>query len=152
MQEYWSELPFPSPKHSMKSFILTHKLTILDPSLLHVNSGHHLQSFPFSPRNYYLLGRCASNEFSESVYLGTSLFCLHLWRVVLLDIEVLVDGFFSQHLENTTPFLATHSSILAWKISWIKESGGLQSMGSQRVRHNWATNTHFHWFKWQVSS
>ena len=32
--------------------------------------------------------------------------------------------------------MATHSSILAWKISWTEEPGGLQSMGSQRVRHN----------------
>ena len=32
--------------------------------------------------------------------------------------------------------LATHSSILAWRILWIDEPGGLQSMGSQRVRHN----------------
>ena len=29
--------------------------------------------------------------------------------------------------------MATHSSILAWKISWTQEAGGLQSMGSQRV-------------------
>jgi len=32
--------------------------------------------------------------------------------------------------------MATHSNILAWKISWIKELGELQSMGSQRVRHD----------------
>ena len=31
--------------------------------------------------------------------------------------------------------MATHSSILAWKIPWSEEPGGLQSMGSQRVRH-----------------
>ena len=31
---------------------------------------------------------------------------------------------------------ATHSSILAWKIPWTEESGGLQSMGLQRVRHD----------------
>ena len=37
--------------------------------------------------------------------------------------------------------MATHSSILAWKISWTEESGGLHSMGSQRVGHDWATNT-----------
>ena len=37
--------------------------------------------------------------------------------------------------------METHSSILAWRISWSEEPGGLQSMGSQRVRHNWATNT-----------
>ena len=35
--------------------------------------------------------------------------------------------------------IATHSSILAWKIPWTKEPGGLRSMGSQRVRHNLAT-------------
>ena len=32
--------------------------------------------------------------------------------------------------------MATHSNILAWKISWTEEPGGLQSMGSQRVGHN----------------
>ena len=34
--------------------------------------------------------------------------------------------------------MATHFSILAWKIPWTEEPGGLQSMGSQTVRHNWA--------------
>ena len=38
--------------------------------------------------------------------------------------------------------MATHSSILAWKISWREEPGGLQSMGLQRVGHNWVTNTY----------
>ena len=32
--------------------------------------------------------------------------------------------------------MAIHSSIVAWKIPWIEESGGLQSMGSQRVGHD----------------
>ena len=32
--------------------------------------------------------------------------------------------------------MATHSSILAWKIPWTETPGGLQSMGSQRVRHD----------------
>ena len=32
--------------------------------------------------------------------------------------------------------MATHSSILVWKIPWTEEPGGLQSMGSQRVRHH----------------
>ena len=32
--------------------------------------------------------------------------------------------------------MATHSSMLAWRISWIEEPGRLQSMGSQRVRHD----------------
>ena len=32
--------------------------------------------------------------------------------------------------------MATHSSILAWRILWTEEPGGLQSMGSQSIRHN----------------
>ena len=32
--------------------------------------------------------------------------------------------------------MATHSSILGWRIPWTEEPGGLQSMGSQRVGHN----------------
>ena len=36
--------------------------------------------------------------------------------------------------------MATHSSILAWKIPWMEESGRLQSMGSQTVGHNRVTS------------
>ena len=36
--------------------------------------------------------------------------------------------------------MATHSSTLAWKILWTEEPGRLRSMGSQRVRHDWATS------------
>ena len=35
--------------------------------------------------------------------------------------------------------MATHSSILAWEIPWTEEPGGLESMGSQRVRHDLVT-------------
>ena len=59
-----------------------------------------------------------------------------------------------------TPYLcqekamAPHSSTLAWKIPWTEEPGGLQSMGSLRVGHDWATSlslfTSMHWRrKWQ---
>ena len=34
--------------------------------------------------------------------------------------------------------METHSSILAWKIPWTEEPGGLRSVWSQRVRHDWA--------------
>ena len=39
--------------------------------------------------------------------------------------------------------MATHSSILAWRIPWMEEPGGLQSMGLQSVGHNWASSLHF---------
>ena len=45
--------------------------------------------------------------------------------------------------------MAAHFSILAWEIPWEEEPGRLQSMGSQRVGHNWATNT-FIWTKGKV--
>ena len=49
---------------------------------------------------------------------------------------------------------ATHSSSLVWKIPWTEEPGGLQSVGSLKVSHNWATSlslfTFMHWRrKWQ---
>ena len=37
--------------------------------------------------------------------------------------------------------MATHSSIVVWRIPWTEEPGGLQSMGSQRVGHDRANNT-----------
>ena len=37
--------------------------------------------------------------------------------------------------------MATHSSILAWRVPWTNDSEELQSMGSQRIEHNWAINT-----------
>ena len=38
--------------------------------------------------------------------------------------------------------MATHPSIISWKIPWAEEPGRLQAMGSQRVGHNRGTNTH----------
>ena len=37
--------------------------------------------------------------------------------------------------------MAIHSSVLTWRIPWTEEPGGLQSMKSQRVGHNWAADT-----------
>ena len=55
---------------------------------------------------------------------------------------------------NLEKAMATHSSTLAWKIPWTEEPGRLQSMGSWRVGHDWATSlslfTFMHWRrKWQ---
>ena len=52
------------------------------------------------------------------------------------------------------PLKSSHSSTLAWKIPWREEPGGLQSMGSLRVGHDWVTSlslfTLMHWRrKWQ---
>ena len=47
-----------------------------------------------------------------------------------------LDGKYPQEKE-----MATHFSILAWRIPWTEECGALQSMGFQRGGHSWATNT-----------
>ena len=47
----------------------------------------------------------------------------------------------TQHTHIMGKDMATHSSILAWRIPWREEPGRLQSMGLQRVGHNWMTNT-----------
>ena len=53
--------------------------------------------------------------------------------------------------------VARHSSTLAWKIPWMKEAGGLQSMGLLRVRYDWVTSLSLfifmHWRrKWQPNT
>ena len=45
------------------------------------------------------------------------------------------------HEEPLEKGMATHFSILAWEIPWTEEAGGLQSTGSQRLGHDWVTNT-----------
>ena len=44
--------------------------------------------------------------------------------------------------------MGIHSSILAWRIPWTEKPGGLQSLGWQRVRHDWVTNTGRDFIEW----
>ena len=64
------------------------------------------------------------------------MFALDLYseHLVCLDFSVLS---LSRLMEKA---MAPHSSTLAWKIPWTEEPGGLQSMGFQRVGHDWATS------------
>ena len=48
----------------------------------------------------------------------------------------LSDFTFTFHFHALEKEMATHSSILAWRIPWTEELGGLQSMGSQRIGHD----------------
>ena len=69
----------------------------------------------------------------------------------------LSDFTFSFHFYALEKEMATHCSVLAWKIPWTEEPGGLQSMGSLRVGQDWATSlsvfTFMHWRrKWQPTT
>ena len=49
--------------------------------------------------------------------------------------------------------MATHSSVLAWRIPWAEEPGGLQSMGLHRVEHDWSHLAHMqYWVAQKVHS
>ena len=61
------------------------------------------------------------NSSNSNINNGSHLLITPLWQAVYISLE---------------KEMATHSSILAWKIPWTEEPGGLQSMESQRVRHD----------------
>ena len=86
---------------------------------------------------------------------GSSVFCkpsLYTWnfsvhillKPILKDFECWLASIW-----NAEKAIAPHSSALAWKIPWTEEPGRLQSMGSLRVRQDWATSlslfTFMHW-------
>ena len=70
----------------------------------------------------------------------------HYTLILLLKCSCLSCPMLFWHMQY---LLAPHSSTLAWKIPWTEEPGGLQSMGSLGVGHNWATSlslfTFMHW-------
>ena len=87
------------------------------------------------------------NSFSNALYshdMSESLLCEEklLWS---LQIKATLDS----PSKTREQAVATHSSTLAWKIPWMEEPGRLQSMGSQRVGHDWVTSlslfTFMHW-------
>ena len=84
--------------------------------------------------------------------------------ITLLMLPISMETICPQNFQSQFVFLSSslylekamgpHSSTLAWKIPWMEEPGRLQSMGSLRVRHDWATSlslfTFMHWRrKWQ---
>ena len=81
----------------------------------------------------------------------------HIYIFYKIDACILVLKFIWLWITHLTEkAMAPHSSTLAWKIPWTEEPGRLQSMGSRRVGHNWATSlslfTFMHWRrKWQPS-
>ena len=74
--------------------------------------------------------RQGSNTFAQS---GKSLDACDLQKLTAIRI-VTDQGFWQEKA------MAPHSSTLAWKIPWTEEPRGLQSLGSQRVGHDWATS------------
>ena len=92
-------------------------------------------------------------------------YCFCFMFYVLFYVFLILNLFFNSRiiaLQNFAGFcqtstekaLAPHSSTLAWKIPWVEKPGRLQSMGSLRVAHDWATSLSLFLFmywrrKWQ---
>ena len=121
-------------------------------------------------RNLYNTYFCINSRSGISIY-------IHIYIYIYICIFQLLMGFsYLPMLETVVPLypladnvkkyiwqsifsllekaMAPHSSTLAWKIPWTAEPGRLQSMGSLRVGHDWATSlslfTFTHWRrKWQ---
>ena len=80
--------------------------------------------------------------------------CIYINVCKHVNIYSILTCFYGIYTLYSEKAMATHCSTLAWKIPWTEEPGRLQSTGSQRVRHDWATSvslfTFMHWRrKWQ---
>ena len=118
-QEHWSGLPFPSPMHERKSEseVTQSCSTLSDP-------------MDCSPP-----GSSVHEIFQARVLeWGAIAFSTETSLLLLLShfSHVIANG----RISFFKVAMAPHSSTLAWKIPWMEEPGRLQSMGSQRVRHD----------------
>ena len=109
---------------------------------------------------FYSLVYCQTSQTSDTILcLSVFVWLISLSRISFNYVHVAANDKTSFFLWlSSIPLLekamAPHSSTLAWKIPWTEGPGGLQSMGSRRVGHNWATSlslfTFMHWRrKWQ---
>ena len=105
---------------------------------LNITTNKHSVKRPVTQKNNYQFWSViwSGKEFAwnarEGLYCRRCVFNPRVWK---------------DPLEKET---ATHSSILAWRIPQTEETGGLQSMGLQRVRHDWA-HTHSHEIKYTLT-
>ena len=124
-QEYWSGLPFPSPGN------------LLNPGIKPGSPALWADTLPFElPGKTYDLGN-AGNLISGSSSFSKSNLDIWSFLVHIMQKTWVQSLGWGDPLEKEA---AIHSSTIAWKIPWTEEPGSLQSMGSQRVGHDWATS------------
>ena len=104
--------------------------------------------YPVIPIPFAVIFHCLLSEFLSPIFCNLKM----MWLCVGFSAERLAYLVYFESLREKA--MATHSSTLAWKIPWTEEPGRLQSMGSRRVGHDWATSlllfTFMHWRrKWQ---
>ena len=97
-----------------------------DHFIMHAN----VKSLCRTPETNIILYNCISIKRKQKFYSDES-FQVNIWRS---------DKTWKPLTQATEKAMAPHSSTLAWKIPWMEEPGRLQSMGSLRVGHDWATS------------
>ena len=164
-QGNWSSLPFPSPGDLLTQGLnpgpLHHRQILYQLryqgcpwitrcSLKRTNHEHSVftqgSKSETVPLKLSSLSTCLSwlvDSFSDELAntLGTSLVAQTVKNLPTVQETWVRSLVWEDPLEKG---MTTHSSILVWRIPWTEEPGELQSMGLQRVIHNWATNTHTH--------
>ena len=140
-QKFWSVLPCPPPGDLANPGIEPRSPTLQEDSL---------PSEPPGKPNFWVykhqrLEACLSSFiFVNLCYIGVASLVAQRVKHLPAMQETWVPSLGQEDpLEKE---MATHSSILAWRIPWTEEPGRLQSRGSQRVRHNWATSLSFSFF------
>ena len=150
----WSLLKF----MSIELVMLSNHLILCCPLVLCLQSFPASGSFPVSQlftSGGQSIGASASSSSSSNEYSGLISFRVDWFD--LLAVQGNLKSLFQHHNSKESILwcsaffmvqlwhllekeIATHSSTLAWKISWMEEPGRLQYVGSQRVRHDWATS------------
>ena len=103
-----------------------------------------MHSHSLGYRRYYLKNKNFCLLFAQGINLNTC--WTSLLAQIVKNLPVMQETWvWSLDWEDSLEKgIATHSIIFVWRIPWTEESGWIQSMGLQRVRHDWAT--HFHTF------
>ena len=140
-QEYWSGLPFFPPGDLLRPGV---EPTSPASSALQVDSLLLMSS----KETVWMCQRYLKPTYSESILIIRFItVCLRTSPVAqMVKCLSTMRETWVGSLGREDPLekeMAIHSSTIAWKIPWTEELGGLQSMGSQRVGHDWATSLSF---------
>ena len=150
-QEYWSGVPLPSPilytenpKKRVNSSIITEYRSVFARDWKEVGIGRKQKYkgvqgifwvwliYSFREGNGTSLQySCLENPMDRGAWLAAV-------HVVAKSRTQLSDFTFTLHFHALEKEMATHSSVLAWRIPGTRELGGLPSMGSHRVGHDWS--------------
>ena len=139
-----------SPENFKLNFFLNSNL---------ITSFHQIRSFQWFINTlfhfltaFFLMVAICLLPFAYQLYLGSFKIFWLRWGVFVQSLTLKHDWVYP--VTAAEKAMAAQSSTLAWKIPWVEEPGRLQSMGSWRVGHDWATSlslfTFMHWRrKWQ---